>query len=66
MTILRHSSSDFSPSLPANGKTVRYHAGLAEWYIEELLAGDPAAMTGEELSHLSQLYRELRDDPVAG
>ena len=45
-------------------KTQRYYAGLAGWYVEELLAGVPRAMSEEQLYHLSRLYAELRDAPV--
>ncbi|GAB6044344.1 hypothetical protein JCM17961_50320 [Endothiovibrio diazotrophicus] len=47
-------------------KRQRYYAGLASWYVEELLAGDPAAMSAERLHHLSHLHAELRGAPVDG
>lgn len=40
---------------------VNYYAGAAEWYVEQLVNADPAEMTYEELSHLSQLHSELYD-----
>lgn len=40
---------------------VNYYADAAEWYIEELLFKHPDEMTGDELFHLSYLYKELSD-----
>lgn len=45
---------------------VRYYAGLAEWYVDELLRAEPSAMDREQLFHLSHLYAELKDAPIGG
>lgn len=39
----------------------RYYAGLADWYIEELINGIPGKFTTEQLFDLSHLYSELKD-----
>ena len=42
----------------------RFYAGLAEWYIEQLMTEDPASMSDEELFDLSHVWGELKDAPV--
>ena len=42
-------------------KKQRYYAGLAAWYIEELLAKRSAEFSLEQLRQLDYLCRELRD-----
>jgi hypothetical protein len=46
------------------GKTqrrIRYYAGLADWYIEELINGNPSEFSTKQLFDLSHLYSELKD-----
>jgi hypothetical protein len=42
-------------------KKKRYYAGLADWYIEELINGNPGKFTAQQLFDLSHLYSELKD-----
>lgn len=42
-------------------KRVSYYGDAADWYIEKLLAMNPATMTSEQLIHLSRIYSQLRD-----
>lgn len=45
--------------------TTRYFAGLADWYIENLMSKNPAEMTDDELFDLSGIWGELKDAPMA-
>lgn len=38
---------------------VNYYAGVAEWYVDELINKKPNNMTAEELYHLSYMYSEF-------
>lgn len=40
-------------------KDVSYYAGLADWYVEQLLTKSVDKMTEEELFHLSHFYSEM-------
>ncbi len=44
---------------------VRYYAGAADWYVDDLMQKDPAEMTDDELFDLSYCWRELSDAPKA-
>ena len=45
--------------------TTRYFAGAAEWYIEELMSKDPAALSDDELFDLSRVWGDLKDAPLS-
>jgi len=41
----------------------KYYAGLADWFIEQLIHGNPANFNKDELFALSHAYAELKDIP---
>ena len=42
-------------------KKTKYYAGLASWYIEDIMQSDPKQFSSEQLFDLSYIYGELKD-----